>query len=55
MGSAGFFPAVDGPRRHQARDLLPVAGDFPLLHQVKQLAKSVLGLEGTDLAQGNPL
>jgi hypothetical protein len=45
---------VDGSRCDQARNLLPVAGDydlFALLHQIEQLAELVLCLESTDLAR----
>ena len=56
---AGLLAAAEGPRRDQTRNLLPMAGDhnyLPLLHQIEQLTKFVLRLEGTDLAHwGYPL
>jgi hypothetical protein len=54
-GGAGFFPAANPPRRHQAGDLLPMACDyhlFALFYQVKQLAKSILRLKSANLPQG---
>ena len=53
-GSAGLLAAADGPRRHLARDLLPMAGDYyhlALLYQIEQVAKPILRLEGTNLVQ----
>jgi hypothetical protein len=53
-GSAGLLAAADGPRRHLARDLLPMAGDYyhlALLYQIEQVAKSILRLERPKLAQ----
>jgi hypothetical protein len=47
----GLLPAAHGPNRHQARDLLAVAGDYHLfapLYEIEQLAEFVLRLEGTN-------
>jgi len=54
QGGVRLLPASGGARWHQARDLLPMPGDyylFALLDQVKQMAELVLRLEGADLAQ----
>src|ERR1700730_14442275 len=54
QGGVRLLPASGGARGHQARDLLPMPGDyypFALLDQVKQMAELVLRLEGADLAQ----
>jgi hypothetical protein len=49
----GLLAALGGPNRHQARDLLAMAGDyhlFALLYEVEQLAELILRLEGANFA-----